>query len=166
MQKTIQSMQEKKMTSNNNKKEFKITEKIKLAMEMAKNAHEGSFYSGKDYFDYHVMNVYHRAIKMAGDEIREKVGIVAILHDTVEDHDLSLGKIEKYFGKDVADAVGAVSFRKNRESRQEYYERVYSNELARIVKIADASENKYNSELDKNASRSQYYNKIVKKMSI
>lgn len=145
------------------------SEKIDLAMNEAKKHHHGQMYSGKDYFDYHLMNVYKRAMKIAkkmnlSDEYIEKVGIVAILHDIVEDCGYSIKKIEKLFGWEVSQAIKAISFDKEKQTRKEYYETVFSNHLAKIVKYADASENMHNCFLDEDEKRANYYAGIVKKM--
>lgn len=138
--------------------------KIEVAMMIAKEVHKEDRYGGKIYFDYHLMNVYHRAIELVEEKEREVVGIVAIFHDIVEDHGYDVGMIVKMFGKKIADAVVAMSFDKENESREEYYERVMKNPIAKIVKIADASENRFNCELDGDMERYAYYDKIVKMM--
>lgn len=139
--------------------------KIEIAMMIAKEVHKEDRYGDKVYFDYHLMNVYHRAIELVeGEEEKEVVGIVAIFHDIVEDHGYDVEMIVKMFGKKIADAVVAMSFDKEKESREEYYERVMKNPIAKIVKIADASENRWNSELDGDVKRVAYYDDIVKMM--
>lgn len=137
---------------------------IELAMMIAKEVHKEDRYGDKVYFDYHLMNVYHRAIALVEEKEREVVGIVAIFHDIVEDHGYDVEMIVKMFGKKIADAVVAMSFDKENESREEYYERVMKNPIAKIVKIADASENRFNCELDGDMERYAYYDKIVKMM--
>lgn len=138
---------------------------IELAMMIAKEVHKEDRYGGKVYFDYHLMNVYRRAIELVDSEKeKEVVGIVAIFHDIVEDHDYPVEMIVELFGKKIADAVVAMSFDKENESREEYYERVLKNPIAKIVKIADASENRFNCELDGDDKRFAYYDKIVKMM--
>ena len=137
---------------------------IELAMMIAKEVHKEDRYGDKVYFDYHLMNVYHLAIALVEEKEREVVGIVAIFHDIVEDHGYDVEMIVKMFGKKIADAVVAMSFDKENESREEYYERVMKNPIAKIVKIADASENRFNCELDGDMERYAYYDKIVKMM--
>lgn len=139
--------------------------KIEIAMMIAKEVHKDDRYGDKVYFDYHLMNVYRRAIELVeGEKEKEIVGVVAILHDIVEDHGYDVGMIEKLFGKKIADAVVAMSYDKENESREEYYERILKNEIAKIVKIADASENRWNCEKDGDEKRFAYYDKIVKMM--
>ena len=110
---------------------------IELAMMIAKEVHKEDRYGDKVYFDYHLMNVYHRAIALVEEKEREVVGIVAIFHDIVEDHGYDVEMIVKMFGKKIADAVVAMSFDKENESREEYYERVMKNPIAKIVKMTD-----------------------------
>lgn len=55
--------------------------------------------------------------------ITDNERIVAILHDVVEDTDITLDDISYRFGEVIADAVDAITHRKN-EPREEYYTRV------------------------------------------
>lgn len=141
---------------------------IELAIEIAKVAHKEDRYGEKDYFEYHLMNVYRRVEAMVVDMPKEfavAAKVVAILHDIHEDHDFPLDEIEMLFGKEIRDAVEAISFKKEVESREEYYERVLGNKIAIVVKRADASENMFNCELDGDKKdRVAYYDKIVKMM--
>jgi (p)ppGpp synthase/HD superfamily hydrolase len=67
-------------------------------------------------------------------DILEKV---AILHDVVEDTNVTVIEIELEFGSVVADAVDAITRRPNEVYLTEYISRVKENEFARIVKIRD-----------------------------
>ena len=66
--------------------------------------------------------------------------VVALLHDVVEDTDTTLAEISDLFGPEVTAAVEALTARKG-ESYEDYIRRVKVNEIARIVKIADISDN-------------------------
>jgi hypothetical protein len=65
--------------------------------------------------------------------------IAAILHDTVEDCGLEFGFVEKRFGKEIADAVDALTRRD--ETYAEFIERCAENPIARVVKMADLHDN-------------------------
>jgi len=67
--------------------------------------------------------------------------VVAILHDTVEDTELTLLDL-KYLGypKRLIDAVDAISKRDN-ETNDDYMNRCVVNPIARAVKIADLFDN-------------------------
>jgi len=66
--------------------------------------------------------------------------ILSVLHDVYEDCDVSLDEIEQRFGLEIAEAVNAISRRKN-ETYVEYLERVKRNELALFVKKWDIKDN-------------------------
>jgi (p)ppGpp synthase/HD superfamily hydrolase len=68
----------------------------------------------------------------------------SLLHDSVEDTPLTLAKIESLFGKEVRDAVDALTKRES-ETREEYLIRCGSNPIARVVKLHDAAFNAHNS---------------------
>lgn len=65
----------------------------------------------------------------------------AWLHDSVEDTDASLAEIEALFGRDVRDAVDAMTRREGEVYFADYLPRLQQNPDAVLVKIADASHN-------------------------
>lgn len=66
---------------------------------------------------------------------------VALLHDTVEDTDLTLDDLREIgFAEDIIEAVDALS-RRPYESYVEFIERCKLNKLARAVKVADIEDN-------------------------
>ncbi|MBQ8074221.1 MAG: HD domain-containing protein [Clostridia bacterium] len=95
-------------------------------------------------------------------EPREKV--VAWLHDVVEDTGVTLEEIEKEFGKETAEAVNAITHRKD-EPWADYLCRVKANPIARAVKIADLIDNSNLSRLPevkpKDVKRQAKYNRAL-----
>ena len=82
------------------------SERVKRAVEVAKNAHEGQFRkTGEPYI------VHPLAVKKILEEwgMDEDTIIAGILHDTVEDTDLTLDDIRKEFGDSVAFLVDGVT---------------------------------------------------------
>ena len=78
-------------------------------------------------------------IMMQMDTIEEK--IVAVLHDVVEDTDITIDEVQDLCPSDNAfKAIIAITRRKN-ESYEEYIIRVIKNDIARKVKIADLIDN-------------------------
>ena len=80
---------------------------IKKAIEFARNAHDGQIrkFSGKPYFDEHVMKVYE-AVENDNGSIEERVA--AILHDVVEDcseKGITYEVIKREFGLVIAKLV-------------------------------------------------------------
>jgi hypothetical protein len=59
----------------------------------------------------------------------------ALLHDVVEDTDVTLADIRVAFGRDVADTVDALTRREGEDYQSCYIYRVRANPLARIIKL-------------------------------
>ncbi|MCQ9121578.1 HD domain-containing protein [Rodentibacter pneumotropicus] len=70
----------------------------------------------------------------------DEIIATAWLHDSVEDTSISLCEIQTRFGKRIAEAVNAITKRKN-EPYDHYLSRVKANSIARQVKLADLSHN-------------------------
>lgn len=70
----------------------------------------------------------------------EEEKIVAFLHDTVEDTEITIGFIEKTFGKKIAEAVNLLTHQKD-VPYFDYIKSLGANPLARAVKIADLTHN-------------------------
>lgn len=67
--------------------------------------------------------------------------MVAVLHDVVEDSDVSLDDLKAYgFAEQIIEAVDCLSRRQN-ESYESFIVRVSENQLARKVKIEDIKDN-------------------------
>lgn len=80
----------------------------------------------------------------------EELKCIALGHDLVEDTDMTVSDIRKTFGDRVADAIDALSKRKDTaETYQEYLDRVATNQDAIRVKMADLTHNSDPSRLNK-----------------
>ena len=131
--------------------------RLELALSVAKEAHAGQVdKAGVDYID-HPTAV---AEKVAAED--EK--IVALLHDTLEDTDLTYDSIRDLFGETVADAVRTMTHRDD-EDYFDYIRRVKQNPISRAVKIADLDHNMDLSRLpritDKDLKRVEKYRKAL-----
>lgn len=85
---------------------MKDSERVKRAIEIATKAHEGQFRkTGEPYI------IHPLAVKKILEEwgMDEDTVIAGILHDTVEDTDLTLNDIKKEFGESVAFLVDGVT---------------------------------------------------------
>lgn len=86
--------------------------------------------------------------------------IVALLHDVVEDSDVTLEELSKTFPEKIVAAVDAITRRED-ETYEAYINRVSENKIARKVKIADLKDNMDISRLaslaDKDIVRLQKY---------
>lgn len=75
---------------------------IKKAISCAKKYHEGQFRHSEEPFYSHPLEVAY----MVSDYLfRTDILVTAILHDTLEDTDLTYDKIAAIFGKNIADNV-------------------------------------------------------------
>jgi (p)ppGpp synthase/HD superfamily hydrolase len=106
---------------------------IEKALEVARKAHEGQKdKAGADY-------ILH-PLSVAGMLELEQEKIVALLHDVVEDSDMTLSDLlEMGFEEEIVKAVGLLT--KDGTHYGEYLNRIKLNPLAREVKIADLRHN-------------------------
>jgi hypothetical protein len=79
---------------------------------------------------------------VASEHTDEDLWLIALLHDTVEDTDLTIGKIEALFGDRVADGVVAMTRLPDEDYFTEYLRRLMSNPDAEKVKLADSRHNR------------------------
>lgn len=130
-----------------------MKKKVKLAKKLSKTFHKGQTYGLYDYFEYHITGVVN-LLKV--HNMPAKFIIVAYLHDIVEDTKIDISTVKNLFGKEIADAVDAMTKRKN-ESRKEYITRCAANKIARFVKLQDAVFNASNCFKNKNSNQFNYY---------
>lgn len=103
------------------------------AMKIAYNAHHGQTdHGGIPY----ILHPVHLAEQMED----EYSTCVALLHDVVEDTDVTLEELAAVFPKEVIDAVATMTHGKD-EPYLEYVARVKDNPIARTVKLADLRHN-------------------------
>lgn len=110
------------------------------AMKIAYAAHHGQVDKGGIPYIFHP---YHLAEQMPD----EYTTCVALLHDVVEDTEVTLEALAKVFPKEVVDAVATMTHRKD-EPYLEYVKRVCTNPIARTVKLADLRHNSEESRLE------------------
>lgn len=134
------------------------------AYELAKTAHKGQTdKAGKDYFKGHILEV----VKMVGGlSGKPELVITALLHDIVEDTNVTLEEINKTFGPKIAKAVSVLTKTKvTDEIDYGYLRRIKSNPIARIVKLADLKHNSDKSRLptttDRDLKRLDKYKKSI-----
>lgn len=136
------------------------TEKTREAARLAHDAHVAQLdKSGFPYF-IHLLLVAEQA--QTEDEC-----IVALLHDIAEDIDMTyLEVIYNKFGKRIADAVDAITRRKELETHSEYIERCIKNPLAAKVKLYDLRHNTDKARLDMNPSLGSLMKRFEKSIKI
>ena len=132
------------------------------AIELAKQHHKGQTdKAGKPYIEHplRVMN------QMKSEE--EK--IVAVLHDIVEDTDISLNDLKNEgFSEEVVSAVECLT-KQDGENYDSYIERISFNPLAVKIKLADLEDNRDLTRLpqvtDKDLERLEKYDKALEKLT-
>ena len=132
------------------------------AIELAKQHHKGQTdKAGKPYIEHplRVMN------QMKSEE--EK--IVAVLHDIVEDTNISLNDLRNEgFSEEVVSAVECLT-KQDGENYNSYIERISFNPLAVKIKLADLEDNRDLTLLpqatDKDLERLEKYDKALEKLT-
>ena len=103
------------------------------AMRIAYKAHHGQLdYNGIPY-------IFH-PIHLAEAMDDEYSCCVALLHDTVEDTDVTLEELKAVFPKEVTDAVALMTHEKGTDYF-DYVRAIKENPIARKVKLADLAHN-------------------------
>lgn len=103
------------------------------AIKLAVVAHDGQVDKGGKPYILHPLTV---AEFVDNDDLR----ILAVLHDTVEDTDVTNDDIRSQFGDRIADALDHLTHRQG-ESYDEYIDRVSEDPMAIKVKLADLKNN-------------------------
>ncbi len=116
------------------------TKMTREAMKIAYNAHYNQFdRAGVPY-------IYH-PIHLAENMDSEIACVVALLHDVVEDTDITMEELEKAFPREVIEILKLLTHDK-KVDYMEYIKRIKENEIARKVKIEDILHNADETRLD------------------
>lgn len=112
------------------------TKLTRLASKIAYKAHEGQVDKAGVPYIFHPIHI-------AEQMDTENSCIVALLHDVVEDSDITINYLSKYFSEEVMAALKILTKNEN-DDYVEYIKRVKTNKLATKVKLKDL---KHNSDL-------------------
>lgn len=132
------------------------------ALELATKKHEGQYrrYTGEPYISHPIavasnFMYQHDMFTDEHDRIDTNRAIVAILHDTIEDTDLTIVSLKTDYNPNdyIVDALVAIT-RNDGEPYLEYILRCKRNEIAKDVKIEDIHHNL--STLEKGNMRDKY----------
>ena len=140
------------------------TKKLYLdrAIELAKQHHEGQTdKAGKPYIEH--------PLRVMNQVESEEEKIVAVLHDIVEDTDISLDDLRSEgFSEEVVSAVECLT-KQDGENYDSYIERISFNPLAVKIKLADLEDNSNLTRLpevtDKDLERIEKYDKALEKLT-
>ena len=109
---------------------------VERALLVAERVHAGQLYDIYPYM-YHIRQVWKISVELGYDETTQ---IICILHDTMEDGDLSYNDILKAFGRDVAEGVFAVTDelgRNRKERKEKTYPKIKAYWKAAAAKVCD-----------------------------
>lgn len=101
-------------------------------------AHAGQKY-GDEIYEYHLYQVKDKALDLYKDSdnnFLDKLAVVALGHDLLEDTWVTYDHLLKEFGEEIANAILSITKEKE-ESYEKYLDKVRSNSLAYKIKIAD-----------------------------
>ena len=140
------------------------TKKLYLdrAIELAKQHHEGQTdKAGKPYIEH--------PLRVMNQVESEEEKIVAVLHDIVEDTDISLDDLRNEgFSEKVVSAVECLT-KQDGENYDSYIERISFNPLAVKIKLADLEDNRDLTRLpevtDKDLERIEKDDKALEKLT-
>lgn len=110
------------------------------AMKIAYRAHHGQVDKGGIPYIFHP---YHLAEQMTD----EYTTCVALLHDVVEDTDVTLEELKAIFPTEVTDAIALMTHQEGVDYL-EYVAAIRENPIARAVKLADIAHNSDESRLE------------------
>ncbi len=102
---------------------------LRDAITMAMLAHDGQTDKAGAPYIFHPI----RVASTFSDEILQ---VIAVLHDIVEDTEITLADLDARFPRSVVNAIEALT-RRDDETYKEFIDRVARNPNARLVKIAD-----------------------------
>lgn len=119
------------------KKREEINVLLSKALTFGAKAHHGQKDdNGKDYFQTHCLQVLQILTHLTKDT---DVWVAAILHDTIEDTDVTYEKIKEEFGEVVADLVNELTHEGDKDTGY-IFPRLHSRS-AIIIKFADRLSN-------------------------
>ena len=134
------------------------TKLTRLASKIAYKAHEGQ--TDKAGVPY----IFH-PIHIAEQMDNEESCVVALLHDVVEDSNITLEDLSKYFNEDIIEALRTLTKEEN-DDYVEYIKRVKTNKLATKVKLKDLEHNMDLTRLDEitddDRNRSKKYSDAIR----
>ena len=134
------------------------TKMTKLALKICFEAHKDQLdKSGLPY----VFHPFHLAEQMTDEE----TCAVALLHDVVEDTDITLGDLEKLgFGEKILEAISLMTHREGVDY-MDYVAKIKTNPIARAVKLADLRHNsdmtRFDTVTDWDIKRSEKYKRAI-----
>ena len=117
---------------------FLQTDLTMKAFDIASKAFDGVLDKGGKPYIGHLIRVAGGVL--GNSDIREKLTVIGLLHDIIEDCDFTADDLRKDFPDDIVDAVVALT-KVDGISYDNYIDGVMSNQLAIYVKLSDLRDN-------------------------
>jgi hypothetical protein len=141
---------------------------VEDAIALAADAHRGQhcYTPEGEPFIFHPLRVM---LSFPDDSIAQ---IVAVMHDVIEDTDVTLGDLAAAgYSAQVVAALDALTHREGEgESYEDYVDRVAANDIARRVKVADLRQNLANNRRNPsapgNADRIERYERALVRLGV
>ena len=131
---------------------------------LTKKAIKLTYEAHKDQYDKSGLPYITHPLHLAEYMDDEYTTVTALLHDVVEDTDITLDDLAKEFPEEVIEAIKLLTHQKD-IPYMDYVAKIKTNDIARAVKIADL---KHNSDLtrldnitDKDLERAEKYKKAL-----
>lgn len=134
---------------------------LALAEAIAVEAHKGQFDKGGHPYINHPRFVSAHCTS-------PEAKIVGMLHDVIEDTDVTLDMLKEYgFNDDILTALDLVTKKKGPDYDEDiYYKKIKANPVAREVKLADLTHNSDISRIpnptEKSIQKTEYYKSRIK----
>ena len=114
-------------------------ETLARAVAVAMTAHQGQTDKAGQPYALHVMRVM-LAVAEVKPALPTEALVAAVLHDVVEDTEMTIEQIEREFGEEVAALVALLTKTPNKPNDL-YYGRLKTNPIAATIKMADLRDN-------------------------
>ncbi len=142
-------------------KRKRMQELLNKAIKLAHIAHNGQVDKGGKPYIGHPLRVMNNVETLSAK-------IVGVLHDAVEDSELTLEDLKVAgFSDVIIEAIAAIT-KLEGEKRKDYLQRVMSNKIALRVKIADMTDNmdisRISNPTEKDRERIRIYKKNIVKL--
>lgn len=112
---------------------------IEDAIALAAEAHRGQVDKGGEPYILHPIRVLAKLYEIP--QYNENIGLAAILHDVVEDSDITMEDLKQKGIDSEALEIIELLTKKEGESYDEYIDNISQNEIATYVKLADLFDN-------------------------
>ena len=117
-----------------------LEDQKRKAIELVDHYFNGKTDKGGVDYKHHLYTVAESIKRIYDPSFCQKMYIVALLHDILEDTDCTVSELSKYFDEDIVKSVISIT-KLREESYPDYIGRLKKDEMAKIVKLCDLCDN-------------------------